>query len=209
MGAISEAFSGLSDFLVATAVRSYGDLLISRLLKPLLPAGMRCGTGIVVDIKDRQVGPFDVIGCSEIYPTFGEGPASIFLADGIVFCLQARNWAVSDLTQFGELAASLKKLDRKKGASIFCAAVAFDRLAPDQVSDFLQSPSGEAVDGVLSIGHHLILRNTQGWYGDPQKVPFVSERSGPEALKSFAFFLLHLSQASLGMPFGLAEYQHL
>jgi hypothetical protein len=54
-----------------------------------------------------------------------------------------------------------------------------------------------------------MIRNTQAWYGDPERVPFVSERGGAEALKAFTFFLLQLAQSALGLPFGLAGYQHL
>jgi hypothetical protein len=164
---------------------------------------------VIVDIKDRQVGPFDIIGCTESYPTFGEGAASTFLADGVLFCIQARNWGENDLTQFGEMAAQLKMLEGKRSYPLICAAVAFDPLSLDHVAEFLKSPAGQAVDAVLSLGSNLTIRNTQAWYGDPQKVPFVTERGGAPSLKAFTFFLIQLAQNALGIPFGLTSYQHL
>ena len=66
-----------------------------------------------------------------------------------------------------------------------------------------------SVDGLLTLAQHVMVRNVSGSYGDVEKVPFVSERGGPEALKSFAFLLLQLSQSFIGQPFGLTDYQHL
>ena len=47
----------------------------------------------------------------------------------------------------------------------------------------MKTGSGQAIDGVLSIGDHVMLRNSQGWYGDPQKIPFVTERGEGASLK--------------------------
>ena len=131
------------------------------------------------------------------------------MADGVVFCLQVKDWVENDLTEFGTLASQIKKLDRKKKTPISCLAVSFGLLPLKELSQFLSSPAGESVDGVICIGHHIILRNSQGWYGDSKKVPFVTESPGPEALKAFTFFLMKLSQTAAGLPFGLADYQHL
>ena len=54
------------------------------------------------DARDRRVGVFDLIACSESYPPHGEGTASLYMADGVVFCLQVfiavdrRSHSVSD-----------------------------------------------------------------------------------------------------------------
>lgn len=217
MGTITESFSNLTELLLNQKTRSQGsaatsagsEFLISRWLKPVLPSAVRCSQGVIVDVKDRQIGPFDVIGCLEAYPIFGEGAASTFLSDGVIFCLQARNWAVSDLTEFGEMAAQLKKLEGERSFPLICAAVAFDALSLEHVAEFLKSPGGQAVDAVLSLGNNLTIRNTQAWYGDPKRVPYVTERGAAEALKAFTFFLIQLAQNALGIPFGLASYQHL
>jgi hypothetical protein len=214
MGSVTESFANLSDYLIDQNKKlkkrsAQTELVLSRVLKPLLPSGIRCGTGIIADIKDREVGPLDVVASIDSFPPLGDGQATTYLADGVVFVLQVRDWAESDLTQFGEMAQHVKKLERKKKTPIPCLAVSFDLLPLPELSQFLNSPKGQAVDGVLCVGHHIVLRNAQGWYGNPSKVPFVTERPGPEALKAFAFFLLQLSQTAVGLPFGLADYQHL
>ena len=214
MGTITESFGNLSDYLLqeqktSKLRHSEAQLILSHLLKPFLPSGIRCASGMITDIKDRQVGPLDIVAAIDTYPSFGEGSTATFLADGIVFVLQIRNWAEHDLTEFAEMAALLKKQEGKRGKAIPCLAVSFEPLLLPELSQFLTSKAGENVDGVLCVGHHVILRNSQGWYGDPSRVPFVTERSGPEALKSFTFFLLHLAQTALSRPFGLADYQHL
>lgn len=217
MSALSEHFLNLSELLLsefeqarAAGKRAAGrDIAISRWLTPLLPGIFHVGPGLVIDKKDRQAGPFDVVGCSEAFPAFGDGEARFFLNDGVAFCLNVRDWRENDLTQFGESAAMLKKMDRKSAVPIFCAAVSFTPLPVEEVIEFLNSPAGQSVDGVLSIGHNVVLRNFQGWYGSPDKLPFVTERQSSPALKSFTFFLMHLAHASLGWPFDLADYQHL
>jgi hypothetical protein len=78
-----------------------------------------------------------------------------------------------------------------------------------QVSEFMKSSDGQAIDGVLAIGQHLMLRNSQGWYGDAQRIPFVTERGEGESLKAFAFWLVHIMQNALNQPYQLADYQHL
>ncbi len=214
MGTLTESFANLSDYLLAQRKKSKQrstevELVLSKVLGPLLPSGIRCGSGTITDIKDRQVGPLDIVAAVDTFPPFSDGSAATYLADGVVFVLQVRDWAESDLTQFGEMALQIKKLERKKKDPIPCVAVSFGLLSLSELSQFLNSKAGQPVDGILCVGHHIVLRNSQGWYGDPSRVPFVTERPGPEALKAFTFFLLHLSQTAMGLPFGLADYQHL
>jgi hypothetical protein len=214
MGILTESFGNLSEYLLAEHKKSKKhsaqvDLVLSSLLKPFLPGGIRCGAGTISDVKDRQAGPVDVVATLDTFPPFSNGSASTYMADGVVFALQVRDWAEHDLSQFGELTAHVKKLEHKKKNRIPCLAVSFALLPLPELTQFLIGKSGQSVDGVLCIGHHFILRNSQGLYGNPSKVPFVTQRPGPEALKSFTFFLMHLSQAALRLPFGLADYQHL
>jgi hypothetical protein len=214
MGTITESFGNLSEYLLTEYRKSKRrasevDLVMSQVLKPFLPSGMRWGSATVTDIQDRQTGPFDIVAGIDTFPSFSEGSAATFLADGVVFALQIRNWAESDLTQFGDLSRQLKKLERKKKETIPCLAVSFEKLSLPELSQFLNSKAGQYVDGVLCVGQHVILRNFSGLYGDPSRVRFVTEQQGPEALKAFTFYLLELSHAALGLPFGLADYQHL
>jgi len=214
VGTITESFGNLSEYLLAEYKKpkrrgAAAELLVSNIVKPFLPSAMRCEAGTVTDIKDRQVGPFDAVAAIDRYPPFSEGTAATFLSDGVVFALQARNWAESDLTQFGELSRQLKALERKTKTPVSSLAVSFEPLPLRDLSQFLTSNAGQAVDGVLCVGQHVILRNASGLYGDPGRVPFVTEQPGPEALKAFTFYLLELSHAALGLPFGLADYQHL
>ena len=214
MGTVTESFANLSEFLTEQNKKSKKratqvDLILSKALKPFLPSAIHCGSGIIIDIKDREVGPFDLIATVDSFPPFGEGQASAFLGDGVVFALQVRDWAETDLTQFGEMALQIKKLERKKRVPIPCLAVSFGLLPLPELSQFLMSKQGQAVDGVLCVGHHIVLRNSMGWYGNSVRVPFVTERPGPEALKAFTFFLVQLAQMALHQPFGLADYQHL
>jgi len=164
---------------------------------------------MVADIKDREVGPFDIVGTLDSFPPFGEGQAATYMADGVQFVIQVRDWAESDLTQFGELSAQVKKIERKRKVPIVCLAVSFGPLSSAEVSQFMASKPGQSIDAILSVGHHIVLRNSRGLYGDPGRVPFVTEHPGPEALKAFTFFLLQLTQSALNIPFGLADYQHL
>ena len=217
MGTLTENFAQLTELLLAEYRRARDQgtrgperkILLDRVFKPLMPGALRCGTGVISDLKDRQAGPFDIVGCWEIFPPLGEAPACTYLADGAAFCVQSRNWAVDDLTQFAQEAARLRKLERKRPEPPFCAVVSFEPLAAAQVMDFMKSPAGQAIDAVLSIGAHAAIRNAQGWYGSPARVPFVTERSGPEALKAFVFCLLQAGQTFVGLPFGLSDYQHL
>jgi len=214
MGTISESFGNLGDYLLAEKKKSQGrrvevDLVLSKILKPFLPSGMRYGTGTIADIKDRHAGPIDIVASTESFPPFGDGQASAYLADGVLFCLQVKDWSQNDLTEFGALAQQIKTLERKKKNLIPCLAVSFGLLPLPELNSFLKSAAGESVDGVICLGHHFVLRNSQGLYGDPKTVPFVTESPGPEALKAFAFYLMQLSQAALGLPFGLIDYQHL
>jgi hypothetical protein len=218
MGSVTEAFANLNALLLSeeqapnvptTERKREKDLLVTRVLRPYLPASIRMSPGTVVDVKDRQVGPFDIIGGLEQFPAFGDGMASIYPVDGVLFSLHVRDWGVEDLSDFGRLSALLKKLERKAPAPAFCAAVAFGRLGLDELSEFLRGPEGQAIDAVFSVGHHFIVRNRAGWYGDPERIPFVTERQGDLALKAFTFLLMQITHSALGIPFGLAAYQHL
>jgi hypothetical protein len=167
MGVITESFANLSDHLANEYKKSKKrlnqiDLILSKATKPFLPAGIRCGSGTITDIKDRQVGPLDVIATMDSFPPFGEGQAATYLADGVVFALQVRDWAESDLTQFGEMAAQIKKLERKKKNPIPCLAVSFGLLPVSEINQFMKGKSGQSVDGILCVGHHVILRNATG-----------------------------------------------
>ncbi len=213
MGAITESFSNLTEHLLGEYKKakkpSAAVGFFAGQIRNLLPTSIRMGPGTIIDLKERQAGPFDAIATTDNFPPFGQGNASSFLADGVVFTLQIKNWSEHDLTQYGALVKQLKKLDKKRKSEIACLAVSFEPISLSELTSFLGASSGQAVDGVLCLGHHFILRNSLGLYGNPEKVPFVSERSGPEALKAFTFFLLRLSQAALNQPFGLAHYQHL
>jgi hypothetical protein len=221
MGSLTEGFASLSDFLRApqqTAAptasgapgrRMSAERLTRHLLRPLLPAAVRLGPGSVLDLGDRQVGPFDNVACQDAYPAFGDEGAAQYLADGVIFALNARDWAAEALSDFASWSRQLKGLTRRKPQPIFAAAVSLDPMALDQLGDFLRGPEGASVDAVLCIGHHLIVRNDRGLYGPPERVPFVTQRDPAQALKAFAFLLLELTQGALGRPFELADYQHL
>jgi hypothetical protein len=212
MGSVTENFSALAQVLLAdhqTKKSSDRDIFASRVLKPLLPSSFRMGRGQIMDLKDRILGPFDIIAGWEAYPPLGEGIAQQFFGDGVAFCLQVRDWKEEDLTQFAEMAGKMKALVRKTKTPIACAVVGFDSLPEKQVAEFMKSSSGQSIDGVLSIGQHVMLRNTQGWYGDSKKIQFVTERGEGESLKAFTFWLLHIAHTFVGMPFSLADYQHL
>jgi hypothetical protein len=214
MGSITDSFGNLSDYLLSEYRKTQQpltvlNLFITQALLSLLPSGIRCGSGTIIDVREREVGPFDVIGTTENYPAFGHGSSSLFLSDGVRFIIQTRNWADNDLTQFGVACDQVKKLERKAKTPIVCLAVSYEPLALTDLNSFLTGAAGKSVDGVLCLGHHIVLRNAQGLYGNPAQVPFVTERPGPEAMKAFLFYLLHLSQGALGQTFGLADYQHL
>lgn len=217
MGTLTEVFSNLTDLLLTDGPKALGprakeserDILLSRWLRPFLPHSIRCGAGTLLDAKDRQVGPLDVIAAWEAYPPLGEALATAYPVDGVVFCLQARHWAKEDLTQFAKTASDIRKLDRSQARPLFCGAVSFDALSIEHVLEFMRSPAGTSIDGVLSIGHNVVIRNPHGAYGDPVKVPFVTERGGAESLKAFTLCLLQQAQSFVGMPFGLGNYQHL
>ena len=81
MGTVTESFANLSEYLVGQHKKSKKradqvDLVLSKLLKPLLPAAIRCGPGTITDVRDREVGPLDIIGSIDSFPPFGEGQAS-------------------------------------------------------------------------------------------------------------------------------------
>src|SRR5260221_4161400 len=142
MGTLTESFANLSEYLLAEQKKSKKrasavELLLLKGLKPFLPSGIRSGSGTITDIKDRQVGPLDIVAAVDTFPAFSDGSAATYLADGVVFVLQVRDWAESDLTQFGELALQIKKLERKKKNLIPCLAVSFDLLPLPEISQFL------------------------------------------------------------------------
>jgi hypothetical protein len=212
MPSVTDNFATLTEVLLSDFQGKKGPahkIFSSRLLKSLLPAAFRTGTGQLLDIKDRLLGPFDIVGCWEAFPPLGEGLASQFLVDGVAFCLQVRDWKEEDLTQFAAMAGQAKLLSRKMAAPIFCAAIGFESLPVAQVADFLKSAPGKPIDAVLSIGQHFTVRNDSGWYGDPQRIPIVTEKGEGESLKGFAFWMAHLAQNFLGMPYHLGDYQHL
>jgi hypothetical protein len=212
MSALTESFAALSEILLADAALHKVPLretFISRALKPMLPASLRIGTGQIVDIKDRQTGPFDIVGCSEVWPPIGEGVSTQFIADGVAFCIQVRDWKEEDLTQFAEMAARLKAVHRKSKFPLLCAVAGFKTLPAAQVTEFMKSSGGHAIDGIISVGEHALIRNSQGWYGDPKEIPFVSAKGEGESLKGFLFWLLHAAQSFVGIPFQLGDYQHL
>src|SRR5437879_4649841 len=144
MGTVTESFANLSEYLVGQHKKSKKradqvDLVLSKLLKPLLPAAIRCGPGTITDVRDREVGPLDIIGSIDSFPPFGEGQASTHLADGVVFAVQIRDWAEADLTHFGDLSLQIKKMERKKKTAIPCLAVSFGPLPLAELSEFLNS----------------------------------------------------------------------
>ena len=85
----------------------------------------------------------------------------------------------------------------------------FESLPAAQVSEFVKSSEGQPIDAVLSIGQHLMLRNSHGWYGDPKQIPFVTAKGDADALKGFAFWIARIAQSFLGIPYQLSDYQHL
>ncbi len=218
MGSVTDHFANLTELLLtevrkgqATTPRIYErDIFSYRYLRPFLPASIRLGTGHVIDVQDRRAGPVDLVACSEAYPTLGEGAASIFFRDGVVFALQVRQaWTAESLVSVAQLASDLKQLSQKAKTPLIVGAVGFDPVSYDSIMEFLKSPKGAALDTVLSVGQHVIIRNGNGWFGDMQQVPFVSARGGPEAMKAFSFLLFQLCQMAIGLPSTLPEYQHL
>jgi hypothetical protein len=209
MGPLTESYTNLSAYLAAQRAQERApELLIQKFLRPLLPTVLRLGTGLVMDARERTAGPFDVIGCSDLLPPFGDNKASVFFSEGVAFCLQASDWTAQPLSDFGQRASQLKKVERRAKLPILCVAVSFTPLPLEQLSEFLRGSEGQAVDAVLSLEEHVIVRNS-GLYGDPQRIPFVTERGAGESLKAFALLLLQTSQSFLGLPFPMADYQHL
>jgi len=214
---ITDYFSSLTqvlaaDYVAARKTPQHGEMLRKlneRFLRPLWPASVRSGSGFVLDIHERQAGPFDVIGASDLWPPIGQGEASLYMSDGVIFCLSARDWVSEDLTQFAQTAKALKMLKRKVSAPVLCAAFSYTPLEATEVTEFMKSSAGEAIDAVFSLGKNLVVRNNLGWYGDPQKIPFVSEHTGAPALKFFAFYLMQSIHQYAGLPFGWTDYQHL
>jgi len=218
MGSINDHFSDLSDYLLASrsakaspAERRLADAqsFLRHFLKPWLPPTLRVTPGAVFDSKDRFVGPFDVVGADPFCPPVGEGAALRYPADGALFTLHVRDWAHDDMSAFGALSHDLKKLERKTSNPIFCAAVTFNALSLSELTDFLGAREGSSIDAVLSVGHHLVVRNLDDLYGSSKRVPMVSERGAGPSLKAFAFLLLKLAASFAGSPFLLADYQHL
>ena len=146
---------------------------------------------------------------SDFWPPIGQGAANFYLADGVIFCLSARNWATQDLTEFAVKAKELKSLKRKTPAPVLCAAFSYTPLEASEVMEFMKSSAGASIDAVFSLGKNLVVRNNLGWYGDPKTIPFVTEPIAGPAMKFFAFYLLQAVHAAAGVPFGWADYQHL
>ena len=218
MGSVTDHFANLTE-LLTTEVRKGAtttpriherDIFSYRYLRPFLPASIRLGTGHVLDVQDRRAGPVDLVACSEAYPVLGEGPASLFFRDGVVFALQVRqSWTPETLASAVQLASDLKQLSQKAKTPLVVGVVGFDAMPFDTVTEFLKSPKGAALDTILTVGQHVVIRNVNGWFGDLQQIPFVSARGGPEALKAFSFLLFQLCQMAIGLPSTLPEYQHL
>jgi hypothetical protein len=184
-------------------------LLYKRFLDPLLPVSVQHSAGFVLDIRERQAGPFDVVAASDFWPPVGQGEANMYLSDGVIFCLSARDWATADLTQFAVTAKELKALKRKAPQPILCTAFSYTPLETSEVLEFMKSSAGDSIDTVFSLGKNLVIRNSLGWYGNPEKIPFVTENVAGPAMKFFAFYLLQAVHVAAGMPFGWADYQHL
>lgn len=214
---ITDYFNSLTqvmqlDYAAARKTPHHGDTLkivTERFLKPFLPSSTRQGYGFVLDVFERQAGPFDVVAASDFWPPVGQGDANRYLVDGVIFCLSARDWATADLTQFAATARDLKALKRKATHPLLCTAFSFTPLETPEVLEFLKSNAGIAVDAVFSLGRGLVIRNNFGWYGDPQRLPFVTENVAAPALKFYALYLLQAVHAAAGVPFGWADYQHL
>lgn len=185
------------------------EIVRERLLRPFLPTTTRFSTGSVMDVRERQAGPFDVVASADAWPAVGQGESSIFMADGVMFALSARDWARSDLTQFAQAAAVVKTFPRQSPLPIQMAAFSFTPLELKELQEFLTSAAGQAVDAVYSLDRGLIVRNSLGWYGTPAAVPFVTESVAGPALKFFAFWLMQCVQSAAGKSFGWADYQHL
>jgi hypothetical protein len=220
MATITESFANLSTFLLAEFQRESTfatarphararQLLVDRFLRPLLPTSVRVGPGTLIDVRDRGVGPFDVIACSDAFPPFGDGLETRFLVDGAIFACNMRDWAAEPISDFAKWAMQVKNLERAQTQPLLCAALSYTPVSLEELKDFMQGPEGKAVDAVFCMGHHLIARNDRGLFGDPAKIPFVTQRESAQAFKAFAFLLLQATQAYLGNPFDLGRYQHL
>jgi hypothetical protein len=219
MGSITDSFADLAGFLqsargksatcASSAALSESDVFTKHFLKPWLPASLRIGPGAIFDPRDRMVGPYDIVGASDLGPAIGEGGAARYPFEGVLFSLNVRNWAKEDLSAFSASISDLKKFERKNKMPPLCAAVTFDLIALSELTDFFKAPGGQSIDAVLVIGHHLVVRNAHGFYGDATRVPVVSERGAGPSLKAFAFLLLKWASAALQQPFLLNDYQQL
>jgi hypothetical protein len=220
MGSITDSFADLAGFLQSARVQpaprapsstklSESQVFTQHFLKPWLPSSLRIGPGAIFDPRDRMVGPYDIVGASDLCPPVGEGGAARYPLEGVLFSLNIRDWAKDDLSAFGASVADLKKLERKNTMPPLCAAATFDLVPLSELAEFFKAPEGQSIDAVLVIGHHLIVRNTNGFYGDTQRVPVVSERGAGPALKAFAFLLLKWVTSSLRLPFPMTDYQQL
>ena len=214
---ITDYFASLTqvlqaDYAAAQKAPRHGEMLkhvSERFLSPLMPANVRHSSGYVMDIQERQAGPFDVVAASDLWPPVGQGEAGRYLIDGVIFCLAAKDWAAADLTQFAATAKDLKMLKRKNPAPVLCAAFSYTPLDAQEVLEFMKSGAGASIDAIFSLGKNLVIRNNLGWYGDPQKIPFVTEPIAGPAMKFFAFYLLQAVHKAANVPFGWADYQHL
>jgi len=119
-----------------------------------------------------------------------------------------RNWNEEDLTQFAAMAGKLKALVRKTNPPCFARSWGL-KPCPPTSSRVSEKFSGQSIDGVFAVGKHLMLRNSQGWYGDPKQIPFVTEKRGGGIPESLAFWLLHITPILPRTTYPLADYQHL
>jgi hypothetical protein len=223
MGSLSDAFSSLSDVMQAD-VKALGlgakspkprraaesEILVNRLLKTFVPKTVQFGGGNLVDVLDRQVGPFDLVAHADTFPALGDPAASLFLSDGVIYTLAVSDqWTDKDLSAYADMASQAKTLQRKGTTPLFNGVVDFGRLDYAQASAFLRLPIARPIDFFFSLGQYCVIRNLHGWYGNAQEIEFVTERGGPESLKAFALLQLQVVHQYLNLPFTYGDYQHL
>jgi len=220
MGSVTDHFSNLDDLLTVEFKKTQEligknriyarDILIQRVFQPLFPKTMRFGTGTLLDIKDHQAGPWDVIGATDQLPLLGDGLASLFLTQGVLFALQAHGkWEDTHLSQLTDLSQSTNALTYESEHALFLGGIGLETPSFSDMRDYFKSDKAQHLDGFLSLGHFAIVRNRKGWYGDPVTIPFVSVQGGPEALKAFCFLLLTIAYTALHIPSQFSDYQHL
>ena len=66
--------------------RAAAELFLNMCSSRFCPPRSAAAPGTVTDIKDRQVGPFDIIAAVDSFPPFGEGTASTLFVGRRCFC---------------------------------------------------------------------------------------------------------------------------